>query len=139
MIDCMSLNEAVDAIYNNLDDVDASDIAAFWSRVTYLMNKTQRVNPQDFRHKLEAITVRTLKGIQCSFGVRELAQTALGVSKVITQLGDSRKRHHRGGPREVLHNLLIGFNAKKERLCFNKLRMQPNQSLADLTQDICPT
>ena len=81
----MSLNEAVDAIYNNLNYLNPSDIAAFWSRIVYLMKKMQRVNP-DFRHKLEAITVWTLKGIKCSFGVRELAQTALGVSKAITQL-----------------------------------------------------
>jgi len=104
MMDCRTLDDAIKAIYDNLDRVSPRDISAFWTVVPRLLRHQERgvhLVPQ-----LEAIFLKTADQIH-SYGPQDLTTTTLGFAKTIQALQESKRGYGSGSYEEYLHGILI--------------------------------
>jgi len=104
MMDCRTLDDAIKAIYHNLDRVSPRDISAFWTVVPRLLRHQERgvhLVPQ-----LEAIFLKTADQIH-SYGPQDLTTTTLGFAKTIQALQESKRGYGSGSYEEYLHGILI--------------------------------
>ena len=103
MKDCHTLEDAIKAMYDNLDKVSPRDISAFWAVVPRLLRYQERVAqlPQ-----LKAIFYKTADQIH-SYGPQDLVTTTLGFAKTIQTLQSNKRRYSSGSYEEYLHSILI--------------------------------
>jgi len=104
MKDFNTLDDAIKAMYDNLDRVSPRDISAFWAVVPRLLrHQERRVNlvPQ-----LQAIFHKTADQIH-SYGPKDLATTILGFAKIIQTLERSKRRYNSGSYEGYLHGILV--------------------------------
>jgi len=103
MKDCHTLDDAIKAIYPNLDRVSPRDISAFWAVVPRLLRHQDQGAqlPQ-----LKAIFYKTADQIH-SYGPKDLVTTILGFAKTIQILQGNKRGYSSGSYEEYLHGILI--------------------------------
>ena len=58
----------------------------------------------------------------CTHLIIDIATTALGLAKIVIQVGPSRvKKHTRGNPHQILHDRLIGVKSESKRFIFGEI------------------
>ena len=71
--------------------------------------------------QLDTILRNTLDGMH-AFDYGDIATTALGLAKIVIQVGPSRgKKHTRGNPHQILHDRLIGVKSESKRFIFGEI------------------
>jgi len=132
MMDCRTLDDAIKAIYDNLDRVSPRDISAFWTVLPRLL-KYQDQGAQ--LPQLQAIFYKTADQIH-SYGPQDLTTTTLGFAKTIQALQESKRGYGSGSYEGYLQGILIeqrdavfSFIA---RTAVNNLNQFPPRYLKDL-------
>jgi len=132
MKDCRTLDDAIKAMYDNLDRVSPRDISAFWAVVPRLLRYQGKGSqlPQ-----LQAIFYKTADQIH-SYGPQDSTATTLGFAKTIQTLQESKRGYGSGSYEEYLHGILVrqrdavfDFFA---RTAVNKLNQFEPRELKDL-------
>jgi len=132
MMDCRTLDDAIKAIYPNLDRVSPRDISAFWAVVPRLLRHQDQGAQLP---KLQAIFYKTADQIH-SYGPQDLTATTLGFAKTIQTLQRSKRVYGSGSYEEYLHGILIRQRDEVfdfiARTAVNKLDQFEPRQLKDL-------
>ena len=127
MRQCNSVEELVQMAYEHLDVLTPRGKSFFWRKLSKLLQNRGR-RPSGINHKqgpiekqLDTILRNTLDGMH-AFDYRDIATTALGLAKIVIQVGPSRgKKHTRGNPHQILHDRLIGVKSESKRFIFGEI------------------
>ena len=69
-----------------------------------------------------------------AFDFRNIATTALGLAKIVKQVGPFRGKKPltgTGSPHQILHDLLIGVNSENKQLIFGEIAISSIPILSD--------
>ena len=121
--ECRSLEEAIHLAYDNLNHATPRNLSAFWAVVPKHLRNGHNSgllgqNPGDLMNQLDQILGHTLERIG-SFDYRDLAQTTLGLAKIVDWI--SRKRGGKVPTIQPLHDLFIGNNSENKQFIFAEL------------------
>ena len=140
MSSCRRMEDAIEAIHDNLDGARPRDLAAFWTVVPKLLGGRRgrepfvapsrkgrkEHRPQKMVPQLKSILDETLKRLGGAGG-RDLAQTALAFARVVEHLRGSRKRNVRG----VYHDFLQDFLVRRRDAAFRSIANASGPILSD--------
>jgi len=140
--DFHTVEEAADAAFGILDDLNPRSLSSFWTRVSQLMTpRSQRSQPrrqhltggeqrQKLHQHLSAIYSRTMGNVE-SFRPRDLAQTALSLGKIMKEVDNYGQRRSQGIHHQILHDILIGQDSREKELAFQSIA---NTSVTNLSK-----
>jgi len=124
--DCKSIKEAVELTHSCLKTgLTTRNLSSFWSVVPQLLqhHEAANVDDDDFElpNQLESLLTQTLEDIE-SFSYKDLAQTVLGLAKIIKHVGSSDNTViPEDSPLQLLHTLLIGDDSKSKQFIFRHI------------------
>jgi len=125
---CQSIEELTQIAYEHIRTMSPRGMSAFWSSVAQLLRKSrfEKVqNDKQMNLQLEEILGHTLQDIN-TFGYRDLAQTALGLAKIVKHVSgaDGKSISRFGSPQRVLYDLITGDNSSNKEFIFKVLAEQ---------------
>mmetsp|Transcript_31098 Transcript_31098/g.65629 ORF Transcript_31098/g.65629 Transcript_31098/m.65629 type:complete len:606 (+) Transcript_31098:219-2036(+) len=132
MRNCKTIEEVTQMAYDHVDNMSPRGVAAYWTLVSKFLQQRSRGPPtknaqsegdqtqQQMAHQFDSIFVRTLEGIE-SCGYRDLAQTTMGLGKIMKFAGNSGKRLPKGSPHQILHNHLVVNGTKNKQIIFDQI------------------
>jgi hypothetical protein len=129
MKNCATIEERVLTAYHILHVMSPRDISAFWMELSKLVqnriDRLLRTNEHQHGHineQLDMILVNRLENIR-GYYYRDLATTALGLAKIVKQVGqrESRTKAHTDNPNQVLRDLLIGIDPENKNYIFREI------------------
>ena len=126
--DCKTIEEIVQYAYDHLDGSSPRNKAMFWSILPKLLLQNRDGRPSSSYHQhgqineqLDTILHNTLEDIG-RFNGRDIATTALGMAKIVKQVGRFRgEMPPTGSPHQILHDLIVGVNSKRKIFIFEKI------------------
>eukprot|EP00581_Thalassiosira_minuscula_P000389 CAMPEP_0183742790 /NCGR_PEP_ID=MMETSP0737-20130205/64880_1 /TAXON_ID=385413 /ORGANISM="Thalassiosira miniscula, Strain CCMP1093" /LENGTH=720 /DNA_ID=CAMNT_0025978383 /DNA_START=841 /DNA_END=3004 /DNA_ORIENTATION=- len=97
------------------------DISAFWTLASKLANTRIKDQVQEKMgiQRVENVLVHTLEMIQ-RFGCRDLAQTTLGIAKIVKSIERSGRRPS-DSLGQILHDIFIGDNSTCKEIIFKEI------------------
>ena len=120
MRNCRNIAELCQMAHDSLNAMSARDVSAFWTLAAKLIKQRDhcgQTNWQDAIPQVQELLLHTLERIG-SFGYRDLAQTTLGLAKIVDWMS---KNTRKGASMQHLHNLFIGDNSENKLFIFNQL------------------
>ena len=120
MSECRTLEEALNATYDNLDRLSPRDVSAFWAVVPKLL-RGGRYNHDQMKqmfHQFDVISTKSIKEIE-KYEYRDLATLAISLAKIIDRV--ERSGNRKGTPQQILQEILIGNNSEIKQFIFNRL------------------
>eukprot|EP00984_Skeletonema_dohrnii_P019134 scaffold9083_cov74-Skeletonema_dohrnii-CCMP3373.AAC.2 len=128
MKDLHSVDEVIVTAYEYLDVMSRRNISAVWPRIALLMTKRQprqqstpsavgELSFDDMEHMLYTIFDDTTNGIDYC-GEREIAETTLGMAKIVKILRQQSKRRGEDISRVILRRLLLSEDMKPNEKLF---------------------
>ena len=120
MSECRTLEEALNATYDNLDRLSPRDVSAFWAVVPKLL-RGGRYNHDQMKqmfHQFDVLSTKSIKEIE-KYEYRDLATLAISLAKIIDRV--ERSGNRKGAPQQILQDILIGNNSEIKQFIFNKL------------------
>ena len=117
MRNCRSMEELVGMANANLNTMTPRNLSGFWTVTAKLSrNKIGPPAQETVKQQLDTILDYTLEDIQ-RFGCRDVAQTTLGIAKIVKNTNDQRNH----SKNRVYHPVFIGNGGERKDLIFSKL------------------
>ena len=126
------MEEVIQIAHRYLDVATHRNLSAFWAEVPHLIHQGKywrAERDEQIKQQLDAILSHTLRDIK-AFGYRDLAQTTLGIAKIVQNI-DAGRRITKGSPRHILHNIFIGNNSQKKEYIFGCMAEASRPILAE--------
>ena len=139
MRECKTIEELSQLAHDHLDVLSPRGKSAVWTMlpkllqncgVGPLMTNLQHVQ---IKEQLDTILCSTLENME-AFDFRNIATTALGLAKIVKQVGPFRGKKPltgTGSPHQILHDLLIGVNSENKQLIFGEIAISSIPILSD--------
>ena len=130
MSECRTLEEALNATYDNLDRLSPRDVSAFWTVVPKFLDERGRRNQssrnekrddqmnQHMFNQFKTISIKSMKEIE-RYGYRDLATTAISLAKIMDRVSKRGKR--KGSTEQILQEVFTGNSSQNKEFIFNKL------------------
>jgi len=125
--DCQSIKEAVELTHRCLKTgLTTRNLSSFWSVVPKLLqqhdiSKVEEEDDFELPNQLESLLAQTLEDVD-TFSYKDLAQTVLGLAKIIKHVGGRDNTViPEDGPHQLLNNLLIGDESKSKQFIFRHI------------------
>jgi len=126
MSECRSLDEALNATYDNLDILSHRDVAAFWAVVPKFLGgrggrrQDDKNDNQRMFHQFDKIITKSMEEIKL-YDARDMSTLAISLAKIMDKVGKSGNRKTKGSPQQILHDMLIGNNLEFKQFIFDHI------------------